>query len=115
MRFVKPLALALALVLGAGAVAYAAAYGAEYTYISKVNVAQDNYLYLAVPGNFSYDHGCSKPWYVRSQHPLTDARTKAQMQVALSSFVAKKQVHVWTDGCTSYGYPIMTKLQMQQD
>jgi hypothetical protein len=87
----------------------------EYAYVSKVNVGSDNHLYINVTGNFSTIHGCTRPWYVQSQWPLSDERTKAWMQIALSSFLSKKKVYVWTAGCTSYGYPILTKLQLQQD
>ena len=105
--------LTIALALGTVTAAYAA-HGQEYIYVKKVNVT-DNYLHITVPGNLDSAHGCSKPYYARSQFPLSDERTKAWMQIALTSFVAKKQVYITTSGCTSYGYPIMTGLQLQQD
>ena len=86
----------------------------DYPYVTKVNVGTDNYAYIAVRGNYA-NSGCSKPWYARTSHTLTDERAKAQMQVALSSFLSKKEVYIWTNGCTSYGYPILTKIQLQQD
>jgi len=87
---------------------------ASYPYISKVNVGEDNYLYLNVTGNFSTAHGCSQPWYVRSKYALSDDRTKYFLQMALASFLSHKEVYVWTVGCTSYGYPILVQLQNQQ-
>ena len=111
MRIITSAIIALVIALS-GATAHAG--GSSYDYVNKVNVGSDNYLYIAVPGNLSNTQ-CSRPYYARSLYPLSDARTKAMMQVALTSFVSKKSIYIWTNSsCTSYGYPIMSKLQLQQ-
>ena len=88
-------------------------YESEHAYINKIHVGPDGYLYLHVPGEFPIEHGCSGG-AVRSQNRVSDDRTKAWMQMAFTSFVAKKHVFVWTEGCTVSGYPVMTQLQLQQ-
>jgi hypothetical protein len=75
---------------------------------------RDNHLYIAVAGNFSTDHGCSQPWWARSEHNLDKAQTTAMLQISLSSLLSRQAVHVYTAGCTSYGYPILTHLQIQE-
>lgn len=89
----------------------------EYDYITKVNVGEDNYLYLTVRGNFAGDHNCANLAFVRSQYLLSDDRTKAWLQIATASFLSRAKVHIWTRGCIGPGnssYPIMVKMQMFQ-
>jgi M6 family metalloprotease-like protein len=85
----------------------------NYAYVTKVQVGEDNYLYINVKGNFSQVHGCSGPWFARSKFPITDERTKEQMGIAISSLSRKRMVHVWTNCCAN-GYPIMTGIQSYQ-
>jgi hypothetical protein len=107
------LPLAFSLVLSG--VASAESFDKHYAYVSKVNVAEDNFLYINVSGNFSFDHGCIHPFFARSEHSLVDEQTKAWLAIALESFRSHKQVWVVTNGCTSNGYLILTKLQIEQD
>jgi hypothetical protein len=36
------------------------------------------------------------------------------LQISLSSLLSRKPVHLYTNGCTAYGYPILTHLQIQE-
>jgi hypothetical protein len=116
MKFVTFIASALALsgLLMAPIAQAQQPHGEYYDYVIKVNVGDDGYLYVNVAGNFSPNHGCSQPGYVRSDYTLSDDRTRAWLQMSLASFLSKKKVYVETTGCTNYGYPIMTKLQLEQ-
>ena|SRR6266513_4194 len=87
----------------------------DYDYVVKVNAGNDGYLYISVKGNFSDQHHCSNPAFGRSSNPLTNEATKAEMNIAMASFVTRKKVHVWTDGCIPYGYPIITKIEVIQE
>jgi hypothetical protein len=102
----------------------AQAYQKEYDYIYKVQIHEDNYLYINVNdinqgSNFDPQHGCESRTYARSQWPLSDDRTKAMLQVALASALSHTKVHVWTRGCTSpteHGEnprPIFYRLQLE--
>ena len=85
-----------------------------YDYIYKIQVGEDEFLYVNVLGNFSADHGCSTPFYARSQHPLTDERTKAMLHMSTASYLSRTRVYVVTRGCTPAGNPIMVGLQLEQ-
>lgn len=94
-----------------------AQYGQEYEFVDKVQVHRDGYLYIRAGGNLAPAHGCTEPWYGRSLLPLTSEMTKAQMQVALASFLSRSRIYIETIGCTGggrNGNPIVTKLQVQQ-
>jgi hypothetical protein len=90
----------------------------DYDYITKVNVGEDNYLYINVTkgGNSNpiNDDNCSEPWYFKSAHSLGDDRTKAQLQIALASFLSRTQVHIIAKGCTGDGRPRLHTIQLQQ-
>jgi hypothetical protein len=113
------LALAFIVVLSVNLSAAAAA--EEYAYVSRIQVGEDNYLWINVmqingPEAFNFNHLCAERWYARSQFPMTDERTKALMQIATTSFTQERRVVVWTRNCTGSfgsGYPIMTQLQVQ--
>lgn len=109
LAVVLPLALALF-----SAPAASQSYNEGYDHVVKVQANRDNHLYIAVAGNFSTDHGCSQPWWARSEQSLDKAQTTAMLQISLSSLLSRKPVHVYTSGCTSYGYPILTHLQIQE-
>src|SRR2546427_12580436 len=78
-------------------------YGQGYQYVVKVNVGEDNYLYINVKGNFSNAHGCSQPWFARSQNALGDARTQPELAVATSWFLSRRGGCGGTQGCPLYG------------
>jgi hypothetical protein len=106
---VLPLALALFSVPAASQ-----SHNEAYDHVVKVQANRDNHLYIAVAGNFSTDHGCTRPWWARSEHNLDKAQTTAMLQISLSSLLSRKPVHLYTNGCTAYGYPILTHLQIQE-
>lgn len=86
----------------------------DYEYVTKVQVgSEDNYGYLTVLGNFHPIHGCSNTAYARTQLDLSDKKTDMQLRIAATSYVIKRPVHVWTVNCTPDGYPIMTRIQIQ--
>ena len=96
---------------------------AEYDYVTKVNVGEDNHLYISVKGNFKPSHPCNNRAFVKSKFPLSDDRTKAWLQIATASFLSRSKVHIWTRECAGNlviagpvgsGYPIMVKMQMFQ-
>jgi hypothetical protein len=94
-----------------------ATHGESYKYVTKVNVGADNKLWINV-GNLTAAHGCSTPWYAVSAYTLADDRTRAWLQISLASLLSHTPVYVETTGCTGgsgIGYPILTKLQIQQD
>ena len=103
MKFtVKMTVLALAAIMILPMTANAESHGQYYDYVTKVNVGTDNYLYINVLGNFSINHGCVGPWFVRSQYPLTDERTKAWLQeFASTSFVYHKRFGLKLAGVTA--------------
>ena len=115
------IAVALALLSGSPTWAYS---DGIYNYISKVQVGDDDYLYINVPPNFSNnDHcvcpqpappGCLGPWYAVSKHNMSDDRTKAQMQIALASYLGHKEVYVQTDGCRADKRLLLEAIQIQQ-
>ena len=97
--------------------AHAITYGQYYDYVYKINVGDDNYLYIDAIGNFSNSHGCSTPWFVRSAYQLSDERTKAWLQQATASLLSHTKVYIQTNGCTGgagTGYPIMNVLQLER-
>ncbi len=93
----------------------AQAYDRPYDYIDKVKVGEDSHLYISVKGKFSEDHGCSDTTYASSKYPMPDERTKAWMQIAVSSLTNREEVRVWTEGCTTLGLPILKGIEIQQD
>ena len=95
----------------------------EYDHVTKVNVGEDNFLYIAVRGNFKTRHPCTNRSFVRSLYPISDDRTKAWLQIATASFLSRSKIHIWTRDCAGKlkiagdvgsGYPIMIKLQLFQ-
>jgi hypothetical protein len=89
----------------------------QYDYIAEVQIPDDNYLYLNCPGNCINDDNCSGslgPWWVVSKHPLTDDRTRAQLQVALASFLSRRNVYVVTTGCREDGRLLLDTIQIIQ-
>jgi hypothetical protein len=87
---------------------------AAYDHVVKVQANKNKYLYVAVAGNFSSVHGCRTPWWAKSQNRFDDPQTKAMLQIALSSLLARAPVHVYTEGCDADGYPILAQLQIQE-
>lgn len=122
------IAALLAFCLSSAAMAQST-YGQYYDYISKVRVNPfpDDFLYISVPGNFSADHGCpfnanagTGPFWARSESKITNEVTKAQMQIAMASFLSRGKVFVETRGCdtgtnNSRAYPILRSLQIEQE
>jgi hypothetical protein len=89
----------------------------EYDYIAKVQITDDAYLYINCPGNCINDDNCQGslgPWYAVSKQPLSDDRTRAQMQVALASFLSHQKVYVVTTGCRSDGRLLLDSIQIEQ-
>ena len=111
MRTILILAL---LVMGLVSSASAQQILGEYDYVRKVTVGMAGNLFISVPGNFAANHGCSNRAFVVSIHKIDDNVTKAWLQIANASFLARAKVHVWTQGCNPGGYPVMVKLQMFQ-
>ncbi len=92
-------------------------YHKNYSYIYKVQIHEDNYLYINVIDedigpNLDSQHGCDTQTYTKSQWPLSDDRTKAMLQVALASALSHSPVHVWTRGCEDLK-PVFYRLQLQ--
>jgi hypothetical protein len=112
MRLMRGLLAALVL-MGAGTGVAEAGYHQDYAFVWRVNVGESKHLWINVYGNFSPLHGCPERWYARSKYDLDDARTQAMRQLAQTSFLAHSQIHVWTNGCTPNGDPIMIQLQLQ--
>ena len=92
-------------------------YDRDYEYVTKVNVGDDSYGYIMVKDNFDMSvHNCANAAFARTKNDISDVVADIQLRIAVTSFVTKKPVHVWTSGCsTPAGYPIMTKIQVQQD
>jgi len=107
-------AIASALVVAFAGPAASQSSDAPYDHVAKVQASSDNFLLVNVAGNFSAAHGCSQPWWARSAQTLDHSQTKAMLQISLSSLLSRKPVHVWTNGCTSYGHPILTQIQIQE-
>ena len=82
-----PLALALS-----SAPAASQSHNEGYDHVVKVQANRDNHLYIAVAGNFSTDHGCSQPWWARSEQSLDKAQTTAMLQISLSSLLSATSV-----------------------
>jgi hypothetical protein len=93
---------------------------AEYPYVSKVQVRSDGYLAINVQGNFNTSHGCQERSWALSRATVADDTTKAQLSIALSSFLGRKKVYVYTHGCSretrshaDEGYPVLEGLQVR--
>jgi hypothetical protein len=72
-----------------------------YDFISKVQVGDDHFLLINVTGDsFSTAHGCEQRWFARSTFRLSHDRTKAQLQVAMASFLSRSKIWVQTTQCT---------------
>jgi hypothetical protein len=119
MKVVALIAVGLAVVcLPAGSTAWAQQpYSQYYDYVSKVSVGNDSFLYIAVGDSFnlSGNHGCTNLAFARSMYTISDDRTKAQLQIALASFLSRNRVWVQTTGCVpnlGYDYAILTNLQV---
>jgi hypothetical protein len=109
--------LALLVILTAAHPAAAAGAEKTYEYVKKVTVWNDNRLMISVAGEFSTDHGCDNRSFAASRHNFDHSQTKAMLQVALSSFLARKPVWVATSGCDSgdsSGRPILGSLRIQE-
>jgi hypothetical protein len=87
---------------------------AAYDHVVKVQASKNKHLYVAVAGNFSPVHGCPSPWWAKSQNTFDDPQTKAMLQIALSSLLARAPVHVYMEGCDADGYPILAQIQIQE-
>jgi hypothetical protein len=92
----------------------------EYDYIAKVQITDDGYLYINCPGNCVNDDNCPSsppalgPFYAVSKYPLSDDRTRAQLQVALASFLSHQKVYVVTTGCRNDGRLLLDSIQLEQ-
>lgn len=106
-------ALAAVATLSATAPAAAQSGDAAYEWVRKVQASRNNRLAISVTGNFSPDHGCNKPYWARSEFDFDEPQTQAMLQIALSSLLSHKPVHVYTSGCDN-GYPILTQIQIQE-
>lgn len=107
-------ALSGAIALGFVASAGAQSHGQSYSHISKVQANRNNHLYVNVAGNFSQEHGCDERWWAGSELAFDEPQTKAMLQIALSSLLSRKPVHVVTVGCDIHGYPILAQIQIQE-
>jgi hypothetical protein len=123
MRFKDTLALGVA-VLGsafpASRLAWADTSG-PYPYVDRVNIVEGHRLRIHIPGNFPIAAGeenCNHAFAV-SQHDLSDDRARAQLQVALASFLARKEVFIVTIGCqhggNDDGYLLLDTIQLEQN
>jgi hypothetical protein len=89
----------------------------KYLYVSKVTVKEDSHLWINVQGNFSNAHHCPQHDFAVSQQPLSDDRTRAWLQIALASLLARTKIYIVTDAtnCSAIGgaigFPIITALQ----
>jgi hypothetical protein len=93
---------------------FAVEYAQYYDRLSKVQVGQDSYILINVVGNFSSAHGCSRPFFARSENTLNSPKSTALFDLARTAFETKQCVYVTTDGCTSGGYPILVQLQLEE-
>jgi len=90
----------------------------QYNYVRKVLVKSDNYLYVAVAGNYNKSHNCPNLAYARSSSPITDDLTKAYLQAAIASFLSRSKIRIGTNGCVGSGsavYPQINYIQLEQD
>jgi hypothetical protein len=117
--------IALGIIVLVGTVPFSLLARAEtsgsYPYVSKVNIAEGHRLRINVPGNFPRvpgEESCNQAYAV-SQHDLSDDRARAQLQIALASFLARKAVFIVTIGCqhggNDDGYLLLDTIQLQQD
>ena len=89
-----------------------------YLYVSKVAVKGDSHLWINVKGNFSSAHHCPQHVFAVSQQPLSDDRTRAWLQIAMGSLLARTKIYIETDAtnCSAIGddvgFPIITALQV---
>jgi hypothetical protein len=91
-----------------------------YDYVSRVNIDQDNFLYINVPGNLLNNDNCQGtlgPWYARSEFDVSNDRTRAQMQVALASLLSRLPVSIVTVGCSpdGNGRLLLKQIQLQTE
>jgi hypothetical protein len=109
-------AVAVCLLSGAAAFTVPAQAVSEhyYDFIGKVNIPSDGYLWINVPGNLVNDDNCQNPWYAISKQPLSNDITRAQLQVALASFLGRKKVYIRATGCTASGYLLLDTIQLEQ-
>jgi hypothetical protein len=122
---IRTLTLLLPLVLGIGAVSQfrlaLADTSQSYNFITKVSIEEGHNLRIDVDGEFPADRAgnrdCNKSYAV-SQHDLTNDLTRAQLQVALASFLAQKKVFIVTIGCqqggNDDGYLLLDTIQLEQ-
>ncbi len=92
-----------------------AAHGQEYAVVSKVQVDKAGYVHIAVSGNFSAAHGCSKPYFATSRAPLPNAQADGLLRLASTALAARRPIWIDNDGCTDYGYLIAGSLQLRQE
>jgi hypothetical protein len=91
-----------------------------YPYVSRVNLAEGHRLRINVPGNFptvAGEENCNHAFAV-SQHDLSDDQARAQLQVALASFLGRIEVFIITIGCqrggNDDGYLLLDTIQLEQ-
>jgi hypothetical protein len=112
------IAIAVALVVLVATAGVLSSAEADYTQVTKIQVGDDNYLWVNVAGNFNTTiHGCTNGAWARSSYQLNDERTKALESLAIASFLGRRPVYVWTSGCTgpgTNGYAIITKLSLHE-
>jgi|SRR6516162_6803650 hypothetical protein len=93
----------------------------SYNFISKVAIVEGHNLRIDVAGEFPADRAgnrdCNKSYAV-SQHDLTNDLTRAQLQVALASFLSQRKVFIVTIGCqqggNDDGYLLLDTIQLEQ-
>jgi hypothetical protein len=91
-----------------------------YEYVTKVMVkGDDDRVWINVKGQFSSAHACPDSAFGVTAYPLSDDRTKAWLQIALASFLARGKVYVESTGCSTSasdaGHPVITALQIYRE
>jgi hypothetical protein len=111
-------AFGMMLLLGRNASAQAAG-NDTYEYVTKVTVKGDGRVWINVKGNFSSAHGCPETGFGVTTYELSDDRTKAWLQIALASFLARSKVYVESINCSAIGndvgHPVITALQIYRE
>jgi hypothetical protein len=115
-RTMSPTKVVIPALLAASLPLFAAKAASEhiYPYVGKVDVGEDNLLLFNVVGNAVNDDNCSQPWFIVSQHPLSDDRTRAQLQIAIASLLSHKEVFVSAIGCTADGRLLLNRIQIEE-
>jgi hypothetical protein len=113
MPRVRTLILAVLVVVGAMSPAFAA--HGEYYSMSGKYIRATTVSCQCRPGKLSNAHGCSQPWWATVKFPVSDAKTKAQMTIAMASLLTRKKIYIATDRCTPDGYPILHSWQSRKN